>query len=167
MAAAAGAWVALLVVAPYAPAWLGAVLYGAGSLMCHQMPDRSFHLAGYQLPVCARCLGLYAGGAVGAVAAAWTAGRGGSFQRLPRDRRRIRVVLAAAALPTALTWLAESVGLWHPSNLARALAGVPLGAAVGLVVSAALAPARRSPALHYGECAPPQPNAPRPPRPSI
>ncbi len=35
--------------------------YAIGSLICHQRPERSFHLAGVQLPVCARCLGVYAG----------------------------------------------------------------------------------------------------------
>lgn len=28
---------------------------------CHQMPERSFFLGGYQLPVCARCTGILLG----------------------------------------------------------------------------------------------------------
>ena len=53
-----------------------AAVYAAGSLVCHQRPERSFHLAGAQLPVCARCLGLYVGGFVGAIAWVLMAGVG-------------------------------------------------------------------------------------------
>lgn len=28
---------------------------------CHQKPERSFFVKGYQLPICARCLGVYIG----------------------------------------------------------------------------------------------------------
>ena len=35
---------------------------GIGARMgCHQMPDRSFFLKGYQFPVCARCTGVVLG----------------------------------------------------------------------------------------------------------
>lgn len=29
------------------------------NLICHRMPERSFFVKGYQLPVCARCTGFY------------------------------------------------------------------------------------------------------------
>src|SRR5262245_8646685 len=45
---------------------LAAVMYGIGSLVCHQRPERSVHLFGVQMPVCARCLGIYAGAAAAA-----------------------------------------------------------------------------------------------------
>lgn len=32
---------------------------------CHQMPERSFFVRGYQFPVCARCAGVYLGGLSG------------------------------------------------------------------------------------------------------
>src|SRR5687768_14239891 len=47
--------------------YAAALMYAGGSVICHQRPERSFHLAGAQLPVCARCMGLYVGGAVGAL----------------------------------------------------------------------------------------------------
>src|SRR5437867_4112806 len=34
--------------------------YLVGSLLCHQRPERSFFLWGSQMPVCARCMGIYA-----------------------------------------------------------------------------------------------------------
>lgn len=32
---------------------------------CHQLPERSFHWKGRQLPVCARCTGVFAGQVLG------------------------------------------------------------------------------------------------------
>jgi len=46
---------------PGIPAYLFALsVYAAGGVVCHQLPDRSFLLWGHQLPVCARCTGIYA-----------------------------------------------------------------------------------------------------------
>jgi uncharacterized membrane protein len=36
-------------------------IYKTFSFLCHQLPDRSFHLAGHQFAVCSRCTGLYVG----------------------------------------------------------------------------------------------------------
>lgn len=36
---------------------------------CHQMPERSFFLKGYQLPVCARCTGMMIGEVIAVVLA--------------------------------------------------------------------------------------------------
>ena len=36
-------------------------------LGCHQMPERSFFIHGYQFPVCARCTGVYLGAAFAVV----------------------------------------------------------------------------------------------------
>jgi hypothetical protein len=41
--------------------------YLVGNLLCHQRPERSFFLWGSQMPVCARCLGIYAGAAITAL----------------------------------------------------------------------------------------------------
>jgi uncharacterized membrane protein len=30
-------------------------------IWCHKLPERSFHLNGYQFPVCSRCTGIYLG----------------------------------------------------------------------------------------------------------
>ena len=137
------AWVALLVAAPFLPAVPAAFLYLLGSRICHQIAERSFYLDGAQLPVCARCVGIYAGFAAGLLCAA---------SRV----RHVRRIVIIGALPTLVTVLAEWTGIWQPSNAARAIAGGPLGIAVGLAVIAALT---RQPGLHYGECAPRPPIA--------
>jgi hypothetical protein len=43
------------------------LIYAAGSMICHQRPERSFHLFGVQMAVCARCVGAYAGASTVAV----------------------------------------------------------------------------------------------------
>jgi uncharacterized membrane protein len=147
----AAAWLALLVAAPFLPAAAAALVYAFCSLICHQIADRSFHAGAVQLPVCARCLGIYAGFASVCVAA--------GFSR-PIRGLTPRRILIAGALPTIVTVAAEWAGLWATSNVVRAIAGAPLGAAVALVVRAGLA------TLHYDECAPRPPIAPdRPPSP--
>ena len=86
-------WVTALVAAPSAAsqsAVSSAVIYAAGSLVCHQRPERSFYRDGAQLPVCARCLGLYVGGLAGVLAWAGIAGLAKHpstrAQRLTRSR---------------------------------------------------------------------------------
>src|SRR6478672_3572793 len=68
-----------------------AAVYEVGSFLCHQLPERSFHFRGAQLPVCARCIGLY----VGAAAAALAASRlGSTTSRKIWDRARALLTVA-------------------------------------------------------------------------
>src|SRR5262245_28340583 len=99
---------------------MAAAVYAAGALVCHQRPERSFYLAGAQLPVCARCLGLYVGGLLGAITWVMVAGLGAR----PSDRaqrvlqpRILRTTLVWAALPTMVTVITAAVGVWDPPNL--------------------------------------------------
>jgi uncharacterized membrane protein len=157
LALAATGWVTVLAVAPLLPVPLAAVMYLFGSLICHQLADRSFHLDGAQLPVCARCFGIY----VGAALATLSRLAAGSDPRTTRPRGLTpRMMLAAGAVPTLVTVLFETMGLWSTSNVVRAVAGLPLGAAVAFVVTGAVA------TLHYEQCVPRRPIAPpRPPTP--
>jgi uncharacterized membrane protein len=102
------------------------MVYAASSQLCHQRPERSFHLAGFQLPVCARCFGLYASGALGALFA-WAGG-------LRAGNKATRTALAVAALPTAITWGLEAAGIAAFSNVGRAVAALPLGLVAGWVL---------------------------------
>jgi uncharacterized membrane protein len=113
---------------PYA---LALVTYGTGSIVCHQLPARSFHLWGAQMPVCARCTGLYLGAAV--VAIALTFRSTDKFAIGPSAARRLLVV---AALPTIATLVIEWSTGHMPSNWIRAATGVCLGAAAAAVVLA-------------------------------
>jgi uncharacterized membrane protein len=142
-------WLVLLVSAPTVASGVrvSTITYTLGALVCHQQPERSFHVAGTQFPVCARCMGLY----VGAFAGAW-------FAALHRSTRgtfavgRVRSLVVLAAIPTAFTLCIELLGLASPSNVIRAVAALPLGAAVAWAVT-----------LNYDECAQPQQTAYRRP----
>src|SRR5918911_4942837 len=114
--AAAVAWAALLVAVPFVASRAHATplgtaivvaVYGIGNLVCHQLPERSYRLWNAQMPVCARCTGIYSGAAIAAIAYCVA-------QRFRAVRTRVgrpeglrypspRVLLALAALPTAIT----------------------------------------------------------------
>src|SRR6267142_1248191 len=55
----------VIVIAPLAAAGnhnlLAFSIYRTFANVCHQLPERSFYIAGHQFAVCARCTGLYAG----------------------------------------------------------------------------------------------------------
>ena len=111
------------------------VIFLAGSVVCHQIPERSFYWVGQQLPVCARCTGLYVSGTVGLIAwiAIKTARRWGPITIDPGVALR---VLAIAAVPTALSLAAGLLGVWDGSNVTRALLAIPLGGFAGAIVAA-------------------------------
>ena len=136
-------WNAALAAAPVADTpRLAAMTYLAGALICHQRPERSFYRNGAQYPVCARCLGVYAGGAIGILGYVMLAGIG----RAPRTRamRVLRStavprVLLIAALPTLVTVASAWAGLWDGSNLLRAALAIPLGVSLAAVIAAVAA----------------------------
>ena len=114
---------------------LVAFVYSIGSLICHQRPERSFFLEGHQLPVCARCAGLYLSGAAGL--AGWIAlkvARG--WRPLAFDPRVAVRLIVLAAIPTALSLASGTLGMWDGSNVTRALLAIPLGASAGAIVAA-------------------------------
>ena len=147
LALTAVAWLALLICAPVFPVPIAGIVYALGSRLCHQRAERSFHLFAAQLPVCARCAGIYAGAATGSLLAV----SGSIRERL--SALSPRMLLVAGALPTLMTLIAEWSGAWTGGNDARAGAGVWLGVAVALVV------ARAAATLHYGGCVPRRPIA--------
>jgi uncharacterized membrane protein len=101
---------------------LGLALERGFSLVCHQQAERSFFLFGGTVAVCARCLGIYLGAAVG---------------MLFRVSRQLawRLLMTAAAI-NLIDWLAEFSGLhgnWMPARFAL---GLTLGAAAAMLVGA-------------------------------
>jgi uncharacterized membrane protein len=105
-------------------------LFGAA---CHQLPERSFHLWGYPLAVCARCAGLYAGAAA-------------AFLAYPLLRRPLartdappRAWLFAAALPTAVDFLLGVSGVWENTHASRFSTALVLGAASAFFILPGLA----------------------------
>lgn len=125
--AAAGSVVvlSLIIAAPVAlqaghPFW-GLTIYRAFSYVCHQIPERSFFIAGHQFAVCSRCTGLYAGFAVATVA-----------YPLVRSLRQTgappRKWLLIAAAPLAIDFTVGFLGIWDNSHSSRFATGALLGA---------------------------------------
>jgi uncharacterized membrane protein len=111
------------------------IFFAAGSLICHQRPERSFFWGEHQFPVCARCTGLYLSAALGVIA--WIAIKTtGGWRRCAIDLRTARAWFIAAAMPTLLSLASGMLGVWDGSNITRAMLAIPLGAAAGVIVAA-------------------------------
>lgn len=139
---AALVWIAALAGAPFvaaerdrAPHWQrtpAALVYLSASVICHQRPERSYHLSGAPLPVCARCLGLHVGAALGLLALAFAPD---AFRAAVL--RHARAALVIAALPIAASVLVEWAGGPSPMS-ARTWTALPAGAMAGALVGLAL-----------------------------
>jgi uncharacterized membrane protein len=123
---------------PHPPSLVYVLSFGTylvGSLLCHQRPERSFFLWGSQMPVCARCTGIYFGAAFAAIV--WFARMRG-FAYPPLAERlgtfAARRWLMVAVLPTIVTLLYEWTTGDTPANWIRAVAGLPIGIVVAWIV---------------------------------
>jgi uncharacterized membrane protein len=147
VAGAAVVWAAMLPAAAYAvtlPAdrtaaqLFGLAIYLLGSAICHQRPERSFYLFAQQLPVCARCTGLYVGAALSAVLYLVFLRKPASDPppAVPTGAARLMLTLAAVPMVTSLVyeWTTGDV----PSNMLRAGTGIAFGGAVAYVILAAI-----------------------------
>lgn len=113
----------------------------AGYAICHRITERSFTIAGRQLPLCARCTGTYLGVML-AFGALLLAGRG-RYAGLP-----VRRVLAALALLVGAMgvdglnsyshFFPNAPHLYEPQNWLRLATGLGTGLAMGLIVVPAL-----------------------------
>ena len=125
---AASCWCALILLAPLLSIADGPVQAAARGLylffgqICHQLDDRSFHLMGHPVAVCARCSGIYFGFLAGTIlhplAVRWL--------RLPLPARS---VLLAGAAPMLLDVAAGVFGLHETTNILRVVTGAWFGIA--------------------------------------
>ena len=117
-------FVGLLVAAPLAQAngigWLSLPVYAAFSHVCHQIPERSFYIAGYPFAVCARCTGLYVGFAVAVVFYPL-------LTSLKRTHTPERKWLFIAAAPLGIDFALGLLGIWENTHVSRFLTGALLG----------------------------------------
>lgn len=109
-AAGTAAWIAAIFLAPWlaarrSSARAAALLYAVFAPVCHQIPERCFQFHGQALAVCGRCLGIYAGFAVGLIL--YPLVRGFSSLRLPSARAFILMTL-----PMAVDATGGILGLW-------------------------------------------------------
>lgn len=135
-------WAATLVAAPHivsrvsddAPVLrAAAVVYALASFICHQRPERSFRLSGVQVPVCARCEGLYLAAPFGIAGLMAARHR---YRRAIASRDTWRWLIIGASMLTLLTLAWEWMTGEMTSGVVRAIAGGVLGAAVAATVTA-------------------------------
>ena len=135
LAAAGGAalLLALIFAPPFLPDGPRAVVERAFALVCHRLPDRSFHAGGVALGVCHRCTGIYAGLLAGALA----------FPLLVRwDRvldRRAALLLGGSLVPLGLDWTLDALGLWANTPASRVATGAVFGLAAGVYLARGIA----------------------------
>jgi uncharacterized membrane protein len=84
---------------------------------CHRRPDRSFHLRGRPLPLCARCTGILVGYAAGPLLF-----MGGLQLGL--------AALVGWCLPLVIDGTGQLQGRWESTNVRRLITGLAFGAAV-------------------------------------
>jgi len=115
--------VVLIFAAPIAQAsghtTLASAIYSAFGFVCHQIPERSFHLAGHKFGVCSRCTGLYSGLALAALAYPLV-------RSLKQTGTPPLFWLFLAAAPLAIDFSLGYFNLWHNTHLSRFVTGALL-----------------------------------------
>ena len=129
------AWVLLIVGLPVAKAngfvTISSPLYHFFSFVCHQIPERSFHIAGEQFAVCHRCFGVYFGLLFGF-----------AIYPLLRSVDEIeplpRFWLFLSLIPITVDWSLNFLGIWENTHLSRFLTGMIVGVACSTFIVPAL-----------------------------
>ena len=105
--------------------------------ICHRIPDRSFFLAGRQLPLCARCTGTFLGVIVG-LAAMLLLGRRRASRLPPVPILGILVIFVGVwafdGLNSYLTFFPGAPSLYEPRNWLRLTTGLLNGLALVIFV---------------------------------
>jgi uncharacterized membrane protein len=117
-----------------------AMVFGAFSAVCHQLPERSFHWHETSFAVCQRCFGVYA--ALPLALAFWPLVRRWSAM----IGRYTPALLAASILPMGVDWSMHLLALWTNTPFSRTSTGAWFGLAAGLVLARALDDLVRPPA---------------------
>ena len=125
--------VVLLILPPIVSAeWRYAIMM-AFSTVCHQLPERSFHIAGTSLAVCHRCTGIYVGIPLAILAGVIANG-------LVGGKKNWGVVLAISLAVMGLDWGLTVIEFWENTLLSRVATGLFFGITAGAYLSIVVAP---------------------------
>lgn len=106
---------------------LAAGIYKTFSYLCHQIPERSFHLAGHQFAVCSRCTGLYAGFAFATLALPL-------LRSLKRTDTPHVIWLLLSVVPLTIDFGLTYFEIWENNHFTRVTTGALFGAVAALYV---------------------------------
>jgi uncharacterized membrane protein len=121
-------WVGLILAAPI---FESSSIYHFFSYICHQIPQRSLHLAGHQLAACTRCSGVYFGLLAGILAyPLWRAID--EVEPIPR------FWLFLSLIPMVVDVSINALGIWENTHLSRIITGLILGFACATFIVPAL-----------------------------
>lgn len=131
------AFVLLLLLSPLWPAPFLDKLDAVGCAVCHRLSAHSFHLAGRQLPLCARCTGTFSGALLGLVGL--LALRKGKAARMPPARVLgllvgFIILMAIDGFNSYVSLVANAPLLYEPHNTLRLLTGTLHGLALSIIV---------------------------------
>lgn len=126
-------WCVFILLPPFLPAAgetgrvLADTVFAFFHLLCHQLDDRTYHLRGVPLAVCARCASIYFGFLAGTIAYPM-------IRDLRRPKMPGRAFITIAALPMLLDVGLGVAGLHEVTNLSRTITGGWFGFLVPMVV---------------------------------
>lgn len=128
-------WIFLILLAPIAEAngfsSVSSPVYKFFSFLCHQMPERSFHLENHAFAVCARCFGVYSGLLAGFAAYP-------IFRSIENIEPLPRFWLFLSIIPAAVDWSLGVFNIWENTHWSRFLTGFILGAACAFFIVPAI-----------------------------
>jgi uncharacterized membrane protein len=120
----AALWLTMIVAAPYlltnSRALPALWLYQCFSSICHQIPERSFHVSGFPLAVCSRCTGLYFGAFFGMLLYPL-------LRRINNHEWPHRRFLVLALLPTVIDLGGNALGLFTNTFASRTITALLAG----------------------------------------
>ena len=108
-----------------------------GYAICHQIPERSFHIAGQQLPLCARCTGIYMGSLTTfTLMAVWGRRRAAKLPSVPITLVLLLFILSMGVdgINSYLSFFPNVPHLYEPQNWLRLTTGTLEGLALSAFV---------------------------------
>ncbi len=135
------AWQVWLITTFVVLVWAGSIvaapLLGLSSVfsffgyICHQIPERSLHIAGHQMAVCSRCFGVYFGLLAGiAIYPLW--------RTVDEIEPMARIWLFLSLIPIAIDWSLTVFGIWENTHVSRFVTGLILGVGCATFIVPAL-----------------------------
>jgi len=131
------AFVLLLLLSPLWPLPFLDKLDVTGSAICGRIPDHSFHFAGRQLPLCARCTGTFTGALFGFIGLLALGKRKTAKMPPPAILALLVGFIFLMAVDGANSYLTLLLGrplLYQPHNLLRLATGALHGLALSIIV---------------------------------